>query len=166
MTARTAGSTTTLPGLLLGKSSDAWGDERERSVMLEAYAYVFVLATIVLWTVAAVIAWFVPWWVTLVLFLALIIPSMEWQRYCKARDVDANLLAYGGSSWLRATLIGVYFGVCAISMTVAVLTEIGRGNSVTGGLIGGVLGMIGAVTGARWAARRKAQRLLNDDDAQ
>ena len=44
--------------------------------MLEAYAYVFILSTIVLWTIAAVATWFVPPWVTVLLFFGLLIPSI------------------------------------------------------------------------------------------
>ncbi|MBY4570050.1 hypothetical protein ACN95_08475 [Gordonia sihwensis] len=147
--------TKTLPALLLRNTDDSWGDERERAVMLEAYAYVFILATILLWTLAAVSAWFVPAWVTVAFFLGLLIPSVEWQRYCRARDVDAHALAYGGESWVRTALIGCYFGGCAVSMATAVIAEIDPGDGVGGAVAGGVVGALAAVLVGRWGAKRK-----------
>ncbi|EGD55321.1 hypothetical protein [Gordonia neofelifaecis] len=148
----------TIPAILLRDADESWGDERERSVMLEAYAYVFILATILLWTLAAVAAWFVPAWVTVALFVALLVPSMEWQRYCKARGVDANVLAYGSAAWWRTALIGCYFGACAISMATAVIAGLGSDDSVAGGVVGGIAGAIAAVFVGRWAAKRKLKR--------
>ena len=154
----------TLPALLLADADDSWGDERERAVMLEAYAYVFILTNIVLWTVAAAVAWFVPAWVTIVLFVALLIPSLEWQRYCKARGVDANTLAYGGDSWLRVALTGMYFGACAIVMITAVIAEFNPGSGVGGGIVGGVVGALSAILVGRWAAKRKKQQADDADE--
>ncbi|WP_026917598.1 hypothetical protein [Gordonia shandongensis] len=155
---------TTLPALLLGESSEAWGDERERSVMLEAYAYVFVLATVALWTLAAIAAWFVPVWVTVALFVCLLVPTLEWQRYCSARDVDAQRLAFGGASALRATLTGLYFGGCAVSMIAAVMQSVWPGDTIAAPVAGGAAGAIGAVVWGRIAARRAAQREAATDD--
>lgn len=149
----------TLPALLLSSTDDSWGDERERSVMLESYAYVFILATVLLWTVAAVVAWFIPIWVTVTLFVALMIPWIEWQRYTRARGVDANTLAYGGESWKRTAVAGLYFGACAASMAAAVISRgDSDGGGVTGVIVGGAVGAVAAVSIGRWEARRKIRR--------
>lgn len=153
----------TIPALLLQSSADSWGDERERGVMLEAYAYVFILMNILLWTLAAVAAWFVPAWVTIVLFVAMLIPSLEWQRYSRARGVDANMLAYGGESWIGVALTGLYFGACALSMATAVVSQFDNSDSsVSGGIAGGVVGALTAVLVGRWAAKRKQKRDADD----
>lgn len=152
----------TLPAVLLQSSADAWGDEREHGVMLEAYAYVFILSTIVLWTIAAVAAWFVPPWVTVLLFFGLLIPSIEWQRYARARGVDANALAYGGDSWIRVALTGVYFGACALSMASAVISQLDPDGGISGAIAGGAVGAIVAVAVSRWAAKRKKKQAAAD----
>ena len=150
----------TLPGLLLARSADSWGDERERAVMLEAYAYVFILTSYLLWTVGAVIAWFIPAWVVVVLFLTFLLPSLEWQRYSGARGVDANALAYTGSSLLRTALTGAYFCACALSMWAAAAVQWIPDSSATlrGGLIGGVCGGAAAILYGWWHAKKKAAR--------
>ncbi|ALG85817.1 hypothetical protein [Gordonia phthalatica] len=153
----------TIPALLLADTDDSWGDERERSVMLQAYAYVFILANVLLWTLAAAAAWFVPAWVTIALFLALLIPSLEWQRYCRALGVDANTLAYGGDSWLRVALTGIYFGACAVVMATAVIAKLNPDGGVGGAVAGGVVGALTAIAAGRWAAKRKKQQQATDD---
>ena len=150
--------TKTIPALLLSSTDDSWGDERERSVMLESYAYVFILATVLLWTMAAVVAWFIPIWVTVTLFVALMIPWIEWQRYTRARGVDANTLAYGGESWKRTAVAGLYFGGCAASMAAAVISRVDSDGGVTGVIVGGAVGAVAAVAIGRWEARRKLRR--------
>lgn len=153
--------TRTLPELLLAESSESWGDERERAVMLEAYAYVFLLTQFVLWSVGAVLAWFVPVWVTVVLFVAFLAPSMEWQRYTRARGVDAYRLAYSGSSFRRTALIGAFSGCCAVSMAVAVAIQVAPDSSTTvGAIVGGICGGAAAIAFGRWHAKRRT----NDDD--
>ncbi|GAA3965484.1 hypothetical protein [Gordonia caeni] len=148
----------TLPGLLLARSANSWGDERERAVMLEAYAYVFILATYLLWTVGAVIAWFIPAWVTVILFLVFLFPSLEWQRYTGARGVDANTLAYTGGSLLRTALTGAYFGACALSMWASAALQWVPDSSSTlrGGLVGGLCGGAAAILFGWWSAKKKA----------
>lgn len=155
--------TRTLPRLLLATGAESWGDERERAVMLEAYAYVFLLTTYLLWTVGAVIAWFIPAWVTIVLFLAFLLPSLEWQRYTKARGVDANTLAYS-SSLLRTALAGAYFGACALSMCVAVTVAWVPESSFTlsGGLVGGLCGGAAAILFGWLRAKKKAAQTHAD----
>lgn len=154
-----------LPNLLLSPTSDSWGDERERSVMLEAYAYVFALTQVVLWTVFAVLAWFIPWWATVVLFLAFLIPAMEWQRYTRARDVDANLLAYGGNAARRTAIIGLYLGACGASMAMAVIRQLQPDSGATqGAIIGAVVGAVGAIALGWWSAKRKAARIAAQPD--
>lgn len=158
---------TTLPSLLLGPAEESWGDERERSVMLEAYAYVFILTTIVLWTVGAVVAWFIPAWVTIVLFVAFAVPSLEWARYCSSRDVDVNTLAYGGSSFLRTALSGLYFGACAVSMALAAVDDLSPdddSSSLYGAITGGVVGAVAVILVLRLQARRKLNRTHLADD--
>ncbi len=154
MTART------LPNLLLAESAESWGDERERSVMLTGYAYVFILTQFLLWTVGAIVAWFIPGWVTVVLFLAFLLPSLEWQRFNSARDVDAYSLAYTGRSLWRTSVTGLYFGACAISMAVAVTAQWAPDDSgsLRGGIVGGIIGGVGAIVFGWWYAMRKAAR--------
>lgn len=155
-------SPTGLPALLLAEDSAAWGDERERTVMLQAYGYAYTLGTVVLWTLAAVAAWFVPAWVTIALFVALLIPSMEWQRYCSARGVDASTLAYGGVAIRRTVVMAVFMVGCALSMIAAVTTALVPGDSVTvSGVIGGLVGGGATVL----VMRIRAQRRLRAGDA-
>ncbi|MFT4088022.1 MAG: hypothetical protein QM658_12920 [Gordonia sp. (in: high G+C Gram-positive bacteria)] len=154
----------TLPNLLLAESSQSWGDERERAVMLEGYAYVYILTQFTLWTVGAVIAWFVPAWVTVVLFLAFLIPALEWQRFTRARGVDANTLAYSGAGFLHTAVTSAYIGACALSMAISVIVACSpdAGSTSAGAIAGGVGGIAIAVVAGRWAAKRKAARA---DDA-
>jgi len=156
-----------LPELLLGSKEPSWGDERERSVMLEAYAYVFILSLTLTFAMAAVVAWFVPWWVTVLMFFVFLIPSMEWQRYCKARGVDTQRLAYTGSSVRRSALTGVFFIACAISMCLGATSQSNlpdESSTLTGGIIGGVVGGLGAMALLWFSARRKNRRLDDADD--
>ncbi|MEZ5210663.1 MULTISPECIES: hypothetical protein [unclassified Gordonia (in: high G+C Gram-positive bacteria)] len=157
MTART------LPDLLLAPAAHSWGDERERTVMLEGYAYVFLLTQFLLWTTGAVVAWFVPGWVIVVLFVAFLLPAMEWQRYTRARDVDANTLAYAGGSLARVVTTGFYFGACAISMCVAATTHwLPNDGSASGAVVGGVIGAGTAMFLGWWRAKRVAARSHDD----
>lgn len=158
----------TLPDLLLAPTAQSWGDERERAVMLQAYAYVFLLAQFVLWTVGAVIAWFIPAWVTIVLFLAFLIPSIEWQRFTKARDVDANTLIYTRDSLWRTASISAFFGMCALSMALSIIVAYmpDDSSSAQGAVVGGICGVVAAIGLGWWTAKRKAARSddLPDED--
>ncbi len=157
MTART------LPDLLLAPDAQSWGDERERGVMLEAYAYVFVLAQFLLWTTGAIIAWFVPGWVTVTLFAVFLLPSMEWGRYTRVRGIDANTLAYTRGSLARIVATGAYFGGCALSMCLAAVEYwTPDDGSASGAIVGGVVGAAAALFLGWWHARRSAARTEAD----
>lgn len=145
-----------LPALLLGTGSESWGDERERSVMLEAYAYAFILSVALFCSVIAVVAWFVPAWVTILLFIALVVPSTEWARYCRARDVDPLVLTWGGR-WSARTVIGsLLAGGCGASIGLAVYLDLVPDTS--SGLASGIVGSVGGLLAVIWLNRRTAKR--------
>ena len=149
--------TKTIPQIVLSNADGSWGDERERTVMLEAYGYVFPL-TLVLWLgFAAVAAWFVPIWVTLAMFVLLVIPMGEWRRYTKARGVDSAALAYRSGAWGRSVLIGLYAGACAVSMVVAVAVELNPGGRAAPYIVGGIAGALAAPVAARLGAKRSVE---------
>ena len=113
-----------LPNLLLGPDDASWGDERERGVLLEGYAYGYTLMLYLLWAVGAVITWFVPAWVSIVFWLAMVIPGMEFQRFCKARGVDSLTLVYGRSSRIRLVAVSLFIGICSLSMAIAAVLSL------------------------------------------
>src|SRR5699024_10956526 len=99
----------------------------------------------------------VPAWVTIALFAALLIPSMEWQRYCSARGVDASTLAYGGVAIRRTALMAAFMVGCALSMIAAVAGALAPGDTVVvAGVVGGPVG--GGAT--MLVMRIRAQRRL------
>ncbi|MEP9392853.1 hypothetical protein ABLE92_11020 [Gordonia sp. VNQ95] len=159
----------TVPELLLGPDDGSWGDERERSVLLDGYAYIYILGSIALWVLGAVAAWFIPIWVTIALWLVLVVPAWEWQRFAKARGVDAQALAYARAARTRMVLLSVLVGACSVSMGLAVwgavVPDDGSSGLVVWTIVGGVVG--GAVGGSVTflAKRRRAKATMATADA-
>ncbi|MGW5524294.1 hypothetical protein [Gordonia sp. NPDC003950] len=142
------------------------GDERERAVLLEGYAYIYSVMAVALWILSAVAAWFIPIWVTIGLWLVLIVPAMEWQRFAKARGVDAQSLVYARASRRRVLGLGVITGACSVSMALAVILEItpsGDSATIVGAIVGGVAGGTAAYLFARHRAKRSEIRRIADD---
>lgn len=160
---------TTFPDLVMGRSDPSWGDERERSVLLDGYAYTYVLSAVTLWVVGAVIAWFIPGWVTLVLFLAILVPALEFSRYCSSRGVDAQRLTWARSTRSRLVVVSVISGVSAASMMCAAMADLtpaaGRTAMLIACAIGGLIGGVAAFVISRVRARRaEAREPLTADD--
>ncbi|MDF3282708.1 hypothetical protein [Gordonia sp. N1V] len=160
---------TTFPDLLLGPDDASWGDERERAVLLEGYAYTYTLSTLLLWALGAVAAWFVPAWVSVLWWVALIAPAMEWQRFCTARRVDPQTLVYARGSRRRIIVASLYTGACSLSMALAVILGLGpdgEATTIVGAVVGGIVGGGAAFLLARRHAIKseKAQAAGDLDD--
>lgn len=156
----------TFPELLLGSNDASWGDERERGVLLEGYAYSYTLSTLLLWAIGAVVAWFVPVWVTVVLWFALVIPAVEWQRFCKVRHVDAQVLVYARASRLRVISAGIYTGACSLTMVLAATLALGFDNqstTIVGAIVGGVVGGTLVLALSRLRAVQQDKRNAEDE---
>lgn len=151
---------TTIPSLLLGPADPSWGDERERGILLEAYAYAYLLGAFLHWVILAVVAWFIPAWVGAIFFVALLIPAMEFQRYSKARGADTNLLTYGHGSRTRLVITAVVTCACAISAMLAIT------SSWSGGAAGGIVGGIVGASAAIYFSKRKARKTQAKLDAE
>ncbi|MFT4125449.1 MAG: hypothetical protein QM662_04390 [Gordonia sp. (in: high G+C Gram-positive bacteria)] len=159
----------TLPNLLIGTNDASWGDERERAVLLEGYTYVYLLTVMPVWLVGAIAAWFIPTWVTITLWLVLVIPSAEWQRFCRARHVDANTLVYARSSPARLITSVVFTGTCSMSMALAVVVrwsgaiDTTGSSTIWGGIVGGIVGGTVTFAIAKIRARRADARAAAEE---
>lgn len=159
-------SRASFPNLLLGPDDASWGDEREREVMLEGYAYGYTLMLYTVWAVGAVVAWFIPAWVSVVLWLAFVIPAMEWQRFCRARQVDSLMLTYARASRARLLTATLITGGCSLSMALAVVHQLspdGVQGGLWGAIVGGIVGGTVAFAVMRIIAKRREARPMDDD---
>ena len=149
---------------VLGTGNPSWGDERERNVMLEAYAFAQILTVYAALLSGAVVAWLVPLWVTLGLLLVVVaFPSMAFGRYCRARNVDVRALVYGRAGRLR---IAVNFAIIIGALVCMMFGVAHREGLVTGlgGIIGGLVGAAVGIVGGFVHARRVQAAAEPDDD--
>lgn len=149
---------------VLGTGNPSWGDERERNVMLEAYAFAQILTLYAALLFGAVVAWLVPLWVTLGLLLVVVVfPSITFGRYCRARDVDVRALVYGRAGRMR---IAVTFTIIIGALVCMMLGVAHRDGLVTGlgGIIGALVGGAAGILGGVLYARKIRTAAEPDDD--
>lgn len=149
---------------VLGTGNPGWGDERERDVMLEAYAFVQILTRDAAVLFGAVVAWFEPFWVPLGLLLVVVVfPSMTFGRYCRSRNVDVRALIYGRSGRMR---IAVTFTIMIGALVCMMLGVAHRDGLATGlgGIIGALVGGIASILGGVLYARKVGAAAEPDDD--
>ncbi|WP_405136339.1 hypothetical protein [Nocardia sp. NBC_01388] len=150
---------------VLGTGDPRWGDERERNVQLEAYAFAQSLTVYAALLFGAVVAWLGSFWVTLgLLLLVVVFPSIAFRRYCRARNVDVRALIYGRAGRMR---IAVTFAI-TIGALVCMMFGVAHREGLATGL-GGILGALAGGTasiigGVVYARKVQAATETHDDE--
>lgn len=159
-------------GRMMDLDSPAYGDERERAVVMEASSFGLLMGVYggLLSALVASVVGFVL--LPLVLLAGTILPSAAALWYAKRREVSMEQLAETNAA--TTTMVHtVVFGAVGVltfaAMTYTVFTGLGLlpvprfdvtsgegawGGAVRGGVIGGMLGSLGVIIGGALSFRR------------